>query len=62
MAFRIGVGQSEVIHHIWQHGPGFHTHTQAELNQSDFYLQDCVSMCPLSKMLSVTLRHGKMLN
>ena len=25
MAFRVGIGQSEVIHHIWQHRPGFHT-------------------------------------
>lgn len=25
VAFRVGVGQSEVIHHIWQHGPGMHT-------------------------------------
>lgn len=31
MAFGEGVGQSEVIHHIWQHRPGSrtHTHTQA---------------------------------
>lgn len=26
MAFRVGVGQSEVIHYIWQHRPGLHTH------------------------------------
>lgn len=25
MAFRVGVGQSEVIHHIWQHRPELHT-------------------------------------
>lgn len=28
MAFGEGVGQSEVIHHIWQHRPGSCTHTQ----------------------------------
>lgn len=27
MAFTVGVGQSEVIHHIWQHRPELHTHT-----------------------------------
>lgn len=38
MAFRVGVGQSEVIHHIWQHGPGGqkHTRTYAEFNESGF--------------------------
>ena len=27
MAFTVGVSQSEVIHHIWQHRPELHTHT-----------------------------------
>lgn len=26
VAFGVGVGQSEVVHHIWQHGPELHTH------------------------------------
>lgn len=26
MAFRGAVGQSEIIHHIWQHGPGLNAH------------------------------------
>lgn len=27
VAFGVGVGQSEVVHHIWQHRPEQHTHT-----------------------------------
>lgn len=27
MTFRVGIGQSEVIHHIWQHRPEWHTHS-----------------------------------
>lgn len=27
VAFRVGVGQSEVVHHVWQHGPASHTYT-----------------------------------
>lgn len=27
VAFGVGVGQSEVIHHIWQHRPGLNTRT-----------------------------------
>lgn len=33
MAFGVGVGQSEVIHHIWQHRPELNTHRHAELSE-----------------------------
>lgn len=34
VAFTVGVGQPEVIHHIWQHRPGLkHKNRRAELNE-----------------------------
>lgn len=68
MAFRVGVGQSEVIHHIWQHRPELHTHMHAELNthQSVVFVlgfsQDFVRTCALSLLLNITLRHGKIVS
>lgn len=36
MAFRVGVHQSEVIYHIWQHRPGLQTHTKKIIQHSCF--------------------------
>lgn len=65
MAFRVGVGQSEVIHHIWQHGPELHTNAcRVE------YTPICGIcfrffagfVCSLSLLLTITLRHGKIVS
>lgn len=42
MAFGEGVGESEVIHHIWQHRPGSHTHTVRTDECLNFFF--CVSL------------------
>lgn len=51
MAFRVGVGQSEVIHHIWQHRPELHTHT-CRVESPNFFFAGCCEH--VSSMFNIT--------